>query len=83
MAPIVALILGKILDYLADHADEVIRAIKEQFLNADEEVHVAINTLGADPSPDNLSKLQEVLEAKGEDVSKLASVLVNQTTVTV
>lgn len=83
MAPIVALILGKILDYLADHADEVIRVIKEQFLNADEEVHVAINTLGADPSPDNLNKLQEVLEAKGEDVSKLASVLVNQTTVTV
>ena len=83
MAPIVALILGKILDYLADHADEVIRVIKEQFLNADEEVHVAINTLGADPSADNLNKLQEVLEAKGEDVSKLASVLVNQTTVTV
>lgn len=81
MAPIVALILGKILDYLADHADEIIDAIKNQFLSAknDPEVRAAVQELGYAPTEENLTKLNDLLEAKGEDTGKLASILVTKT----
>lgn len=83
MAPIVTLILGKILDYLADHADEIIAKIKEQFLSAreDPEVVAAVQELGYDPSEENLTKLTETLKAKGEDTEQLAKILVNETTI--
>lgn len=83
MAPIVTLILGKILDYLADHADEIIQKIKDQFLSAreDPEVVAAVQELGYDPSEENLTKLTDALAAKGEDTDKLAKILVNETTV--
>lgn len=83
MAPIVTLILSKILDYLADHADEIIQKIKDQFLSAreDPEVIAAVQELGFDPSQENLTKLHDTLAAKGEDTEKLAKILVNETTV--
>lgn len=83
MAPIVILILGKILDYLSEHADEIIEAIKEQFLSAqnDPEVKIALQELGYAPTEENLKKLSEILEAKGEDTGKLASILVTKTVV--
>ena len=83
MTPIVALIIRKILDYLADHADEIIEAIKEQFLSAKEDpgVKAAIQEFGYAPTEDNLTKLSECLEAKGEDTAKLASILVTKTIV--
>lgn len=83
MAPIVVLILGKILDYLADHADEIVQAIKDQFLIAetDPDVRAAVQELGYAPNEENLTKLHDVLKEKGEDTEKLAKILVNKTIV--
>jgi len=83
MAPIVTLILSKILDYLADHADEIIQKIKEQFLSTreDPEVVAAVQELGYSPTQENLTKLNDCLAAKGEDVGQLAKILVNETTI--
>jgi len=83
MAPIVTLILSKILDYLADHADEIIQKIKDQFLSAreDPEVVAALQEFGYAPNEETLNKLHDTLEAKGEDPKQLAKILVNETTV--
>lgn len=80
MAPIVALIVGKILDYLADHASELIQMIKDLFpdLSGDNEIQAAIQELGYAPTEENLVKLSAALEAKGQDTSRLASLLVNE-----
>lgn len=83
MTPIVVLILGKILDYLAEHADEIIQAIKDQFsiVETDPEVRAAVQELGYAPTEENLTKVHNLLEKKGEDVGELAKILVNRTVV--
>lgn len=83
MAPIFILILGKILDFFAAHADEMVAAIKEKFLsaNTDPEVIAAVQNLGFDPNETNLDKLHGLLKAKGEDADQLASLLVSKTVV--
>lgn len=84
MSPILALIIAKVLDYISDHADEIISAIKDKFLskeNPDSEVAAAIQTLGYDPSHETLAKLSDVLEAKGHSADQLASLLVTKTVV--
>lgn len=83
MAPIVALILGKILDYLGDHVDEVINAIKEQFLSVSKDPNLmnAVQELGYSPTEENLNKVHDILKVNGEDTDKLAKILVNATEV--
>jgi hypothetical protein len=83
MPYIVNLIIGSILDYLANHADEIIRAIKETFsiADTDPEVRQAVQEIGYSPTQENLEKLSSLLEKKGEDPSKLAAILVNKTQV--
>ena len=83
MSPLLAMILGKVLDYLADHSDEIIDAIKEQFSDVknDPEIKVALQDLGYEPNEDKLNRLNELLEAKGQDTQQLASLLVTRTIV--
>lgn len=82
MAPIITLIIGKLLDYLADNADEIIQKIKDQFLSAkDPEVAAAIQEFGYEPNEESLTKLNDCLAAKGEDVGQLAKILINSATV--
>lgn len=83
VAPIVVLILGKVLDYIAENADEIVDAIKDEFLTAktDTEVQAAIQEFGYAPDEESLGKLHDLLEKKGEDVEKLASILVTKTIV--
>lgn len=80
---IVSLILSKILDYVADHIDEIIDAIKDQFdiFETDPEVKQAVQELGYSPCKENLDKLSNLLEKKGEDPAKLAAILLNKTQV--
>lgn len=83
MNPFLALIIGKVLDYLAEHVDELIEAVKEKFLVAktDPAVCGALCDLKIDPSEENLVKLSAALEAKGEDPAQLAGLLVSKTVV--
>lgn len=83
MAPILTLIIGKILDYIADNADEIIQKIKDQFLSAreDPEVVAALQNFGYDPNQETLNSLTTILENKKEDVGQLAKILVNSATV--
>lgn len=83
MSPLLALILGKVLDYVADHADEIIEAIKNQFseVKDDPEIKVALQDLGYEPNEEKLNKLNDLLEAKGQDTKQLASILVTKTIV--
>lgn len=83
MAPIVTLILAKVLDYLADHADEIIQAIKERFLIANTDPHIqsALQELGYNPTAENLDKVHDLLKSKGQDVGDLAKILVNKTVI--
>lgn len=83
MNPFLALIVAKVLDYLADHVDEIIDAVKERFLSVkdDPEVCGALCDLKAEPSEENLLKLSNALEAKGQDSNELASLLVSKTVV--
>lgn len=79
MSPIVALILGKLLEYLSANVDEIIAQIKEAFdgLKDDVTVQHAINDLGYDPSAENLTRLHDLVVSKGEDPQKLAKIIVN------
>lgn len=80
MAPIFSLILGKILDYLADHSDEIIDLIRKQFDSNKTRIHNAIEQLSLAPTEENLNKLHDVLEEEGEDTGQLAKILVNSAT---
>lgn len=80
---ILSLILSKILDYVAEHVDDIIDAIKEQFdlVDKDPEVKQAVQELGYSPCHENLEKLSNLLKDKGEDPAKLAAILVGKTQV--
>lgn len=80
---IVNLIIGKILDYLADNADEIVTAIKEKFhiVETDPELRGAVQELGFSPTEENLHSVAKLLEEKGEDPAKLAALLVTKTVV--
>lgn len=79
MAPIFALIIGKILDFIADNVGDVIREVKKEYVSCenDAEVQSAINEFGYEPNAETLTKLNDLLVSKGEDPAKLAKVLVN------
>lgn len=79
MAPIFSVILGTILEFLADNAADVIRAIKKEYFDYDNdaEVQVAINEFGYEPNEANLTKLNDLLVSKGAAPEKLAKVIVN------
>ena len=83
MAPIVALLLGKVLEYLADNAEEIVEKIREQFsgVKDDPEVVASLQKFGFDPTEETLTSLNDVLESKGEDTQKLASVILNNANV--
>lgn len=83
MSPIVGLILSKILDYLADHADEIVQAIKDNFPGAeqDPEMKNAILDLGYAPTEEALTKLHNIMIKKNHDIDKLAGILVSKTVV--
>jgi uncharacterized protein YqeY len=85
MSPFIAMLLGKILDYLADHADELVAAIKEHFPTAheDEDVRNALCDLADEPTKENLETLGEKMAAAGEDTDKLAALIVDKSTATV
>ena len=76
---ITAIILQKLLEYLVDNADEILEKIKGSFVTArmDTEVIDAVNDFGYQPTEESLTKLHEVLEAKGEDTQQLAKILIN------
>ena len=81
MAPIVILMLARILSYITENAEEVAAAIKERFpiANTDPEVSNLIQELGYEPTEDKLNSLHDVLKAKGENPAELAALLVNKT----
>lgn len=83
MAPLLAVILGKLLDYVAEHADDIVEAIKKQFEIKDSDTSMlnALKELGYAPTEENLNKVHDLLVASGKDGSKLADVLINETTV--
>lgn len=83
MSPILTLIISKILDYIADNADEIIQKIKDQFLSAreDPEVVAALQDFGYEPTEEKLAALNGLLETKGEDSQQLAKILINSATV--
>lgn len=83
MAPIIAIILGKLLDYVAAHSDEIVDAIKNKFhiAKTDPEVQAAVQEFGYEPNEKSLDNLHGVLKAKGEDSEQLATLLINQATV--
>lgn len=83
MAPIFALLLGKVLEYLADNAEEIVEKIQEQFSSVkdDPEVKTSLQEFGFDPTEETLANLHDVLESKGEDPQKLASVILNNANV--
>lgn len=84
MAPIVTLILSKVLDYLAAHADEIVAALKAEFLsgeNPDADINAAVQELGYEPTAERLEKLHEILVDKKQDPDRLASILVTKTVV--
>lgn len=76
-----AVILSKIFDYLADHTGEVIDLIKEAFDCSSEKVESAIEELKKIPTAESLVQLQEALEEDGQDTEQLAKILVNTATV--
>lgn len=80
MAPILALVIGKVLDYLADHSDELVEAIRKQFLSVETNPKIknALLNLGAEPTEQNLTLFHDVLKEENEDVDKLAAILVNK-----
>lgn len=79
MAPIVALIVSKILDYLAGHSGEIVAAIRKEFDSAESNplVKKAVTTFESVPSPENLTLIHDALEANGDDKEKLAAIIVN------
>lgn len=79
MSPMIALLLGKILEYLADHVDDVVDLIKKEFLSAqsDPVVKTAVQEFAYNPDEDTLKNLHDVLVEKGEDPDKLAKIIVN------
>lgn len=80
--PFITIVIGKILDYVLENADEVVEAIRDQIgCKDDPEVKDTMSEFSYDPSPDNLLKLHNLLEKKGEDPEKLASLLVSKTVV--
>ena len=81
LAPIVTLIISRIIDYIANNPDEIISAVKEQFpsLADNSGFQVALQELGYDPTEDKLNVLHDMLDAKGENPAFLAQVLVNKT----
>ncbi len=81
LIPFLEVMLGKILMYLADHTDEILDAIRAMFSTSktDAAVGNAIKELGYDPTAENLEKLRKMLDSKGEDTDKLASLLVSKT----
>jgi len=83
MAPIFALLLGKVLEYLADNAEEIVEKIREQFsgVKDDPEVKTSLQEFGFDPTEETLTNLNDVLESKGEDTQKLARVILNNANV--
>ncbi len=83
MPPIVMLLLGKLLDYLADHSDEIIEAIREQFFSArhDPKVMAAVDNLSNNPSKESLEEVHEAMKEYGEDTDKLAKIIINKANV--
>ena len=83
MAPIVTLLLAKVLDYLAEHSGEIIKAIKERFViaNTDPHIKTALQELGYNPNAENLDKVHDLLLAHNEDVGDLAKILINKTNI--
>ena len=79
-----ALIVAKVVEFVAENADDVLLAIKEKFskvLSDNIEVSNAAHDLAYEPSEEKLQKFSELLEQKGEDPEKLASLLVTKTIV--
>lgn len=83
MEPIFLLIIGKVLDFIADNAPAIIEEIKNQFPKAmeDPEVATAAREFTYDPNKEGLTRLSDALKEKGEDPEKLASLLVSKTIV--
>ncbi|MBL0320540.1 MAG: hypothetical protein IPP74_14790 [Alphaproteobacteria bacterium] len=83
MPPYVLVILNLILDYIANNADEIVKAIKDKFLTSKTVPAVvsAIQEFGYAPSGENLEKLHTVLKENGEDADQLAKILINSATV--
>lgn len=81
MAPILSLILTKVLDYLASHTEDIIELIQEHFDCNEEKVEQAIDELRNTPTAESLTKLNDALEEDGQDTEQLAKILVNTATV--
>lgn len=85
MSPFLALILGHILSYIVEHADEIRDAIFEMFpeLKGDPDVEQAVNDLTAEPNEARIAALESVIDAKGADSEKLAAAVLNKAEVNV
>ncbi len=85
MSPFLALILGHILSYIVDHADEIRDAIFDMFpeLKGDKDVEQAVNDLTAEPNEARIAALENVIADKGCDAEKLAAAVLNKAEVTV
>jgi len=66
MAPWLVFVVGKLLDVIADHADEIVAAIKALFpdLSEDHEVRSAINELGYEPCEKNFERVCDLVDSK-------------------
>ena len=83
MSPLLSIILVKLLDYIGEHATEIIDAIKKEFDLTESDVGIsnALQELGYSPTEDNLNKVHDLLVQKNEDPNKLANVLINNATI--
>lgn len=82
MGPVLVLILSKVLDFVSNNADEIVKAIKEEFGITEEHIENSLlNDFVYEPSEEKLNKLYEVLKGKNKDADKLASILINKTEV--
>lgn len=83
MHPFLILIVGKLLDFLSEHSDDIVKLIRDQFDSAtnDTEVKKALNEFENDPTEESFVALHDKLEAKGEDTQKLAKMVINEATV--
>lgn len=79
LAPFLTILFSKLLDYLADNSDEIVKALKDLLLKEhDQEIANAINDLGFEPNEDTLSRLYNVVEKKKKNTEDFASLLLTK-----